>query len=124
MAERRRGLRTSNVVFAFWLSVVSLFVFLSFSAQGDEARARRDQTCIVFERLHQADIKRLAGTYQYVAHLTPQQRRERLSVAVIRQIPQLERQVRNGKPPTYCKGDVGLDDSKLLPVPKRPPGIP
>lgn len=106
-----------------WMLGLTILLLLGINAQRNEGKARRDQTCIVFERLHQADIKRLATTYQYVDNLSAAQRRQALSRAVIRQIPQLEAQIRNSAPPNYCAGDVGIPDSDLIQAPKRPASI-
>lgn len=88
-----------------------------------EVRARLDQNCALFERNWAADITSLGSTYKYVADLTTRQTRDPLSVAVIRTVPRQEKTVQANRPPAYCKGDVGLKDSEIPKIPKRPPRV-
>jgi hypothetical protein len=87
-----------------------------------ESHARRDQTCVTFERTWQKDVRSLQGTYEYLDNLTPQQRTDPSTInpTIIRLLPKTEADVRAETPPHYCKGKVGLDDSKFEPVPPRP----
>jgi hypothetical protein len=100
--------------------IVSLFVWRAFDANSREGQARRDATCTSFERAWQTDVRNLTQTYEYLDNLSPEQRREPLNVAVLRQLPRTEQQVRADRPPAYCQGGTGLDDSKFLPIPQRP----
>lgn len=96
---------------------------LGFHLLSSESDHRKDQNCILFERNWITDIRSLGSTYKYVASLTTRQTRDPLSVAVIRNVPRQENIVSANRPPTYCKGNVGLPDSKIPPIPKRPPKV-
>lgn len=89
-----------------------------------EGVSRRDQTCIVFERMHQIDVRQLVMTYNYVTGLTADERQSSLNRAVVAGLPALEQRVKEGPPPPYCtKPGVGLDDRRLDKPPQRPPGL-
>jgi hypothetical protein len=96
------------------------FSAVLFAHLQNEGAVRRNATCTSFERAWQVDVRNLTSTYEYLDNLTPKQLGEPLNVAILHQLPRTEQQVKADKPPSYCKGDVGLDDSKFLPVPKRP----
>jgi hypothetical protein len=57
--------------------LVSALLFSSVAGQQDKLNAeslgRRDQNCIVFERIHQVDVIQVRSTYAYLADLSAQQ---------------------------------------------------
>lgn len=67
-----------------------------------EGRERRDQTCRLFEGQHLADVNRLKRTYTYLEHLPPTERGTTLTVAVVRQLPEIETDARVDSAPPYC----------------------
>jgi hypothetical protein len=100
--------------------LVSALLFSSVAGQQDKLNAeslgRRDQNCIVFERISQSQAHQVAATYQYVADLSKAQLQTHFNQAVVRSIPSAEQQARQSKPPAYCaRPGVGLDDRKFLP---------
>lgn len=132
MAEsRRRGdhgwrlLIRENWYRDVWMLGLTILLLLSLNALSSEGRARRDQTCTVFERQFQSDIRQLKGTYDYLLKLSPGEASSPLNSAVLEQLPQAESRVRTDHPPAYCaEPGVGLDDRTFLPVPKRPLDLP
>jgi hypothetical protein len=110
--------------------LVSALLFSSVAGQQDKLNAeslgRRDQNCIVFERISQTQAHQVAATYQYVADLSKAQVLTHFNQAVVQSIPASEQQARQSKPPAYCaKPGVGLNDRKFLPLPcdpHAPPG--
>jgi hypothetical protein len=105
--------------------LVSAALFSSVAGQQDKLNAeslgRRDQNCIVFERISQSQAHQVAATYQYVADLSKAQLHTHFNQAVVQSIPGAERQARQSKPPAYCaRPGVGLDDRKFLALPCKP----
>jgi hypothetical protein len=119
----RRWWFRENAYRDFWLVVLSGLLVWALALQHDEGLNRRDQTCVVFERLHQIDVHQLRSTYRYLqGHTDPQLKQ--LNAAILRNLPALEKRVRDGKPPAYCAAPgIGLDDRKFAKVPKRPPSL-
>ena len=114
-----------------WLLELQVVVFITVGfvvwalfAWSHETADRRDQNCVLFERMQQADVRRLTTTYEYLANLDKRQLVEPINRAILRNLSTTEDTVRAEKPPAYCKGKVGLDDSKMLPIPARPRNIP
>jgi hypothetical protein len=103
-----------------WLLLITGFVVWSLHASSQEGISRRDQNCLVFERMWKSDVKRLGSTYDYLRPLSRKQMAEPLNVAILRNLPRTEDDIKAERPPVYCKGNVGLADSKLPKVPKRP----
>jgi hypothetical protein len=108
--------------------LVSALLFSSVAGQQDKLNAegvsRRDQNCIVFERMHQVDVNQVRSTYAYLADLSPQQAAESINRAILGQLPTTEKRMRKSRAPAYCANPgVGLDDRKLEPEPKRPPEV-
>lgn len=88
-----------------------------------EAEARRDQTCVIFEREWHADVRRLANTYAYLRTISEEDRDDALYVTIVRLLPQTEEAVRLGKPPEYCDPrDVGLSEP-YPEIPSRPDSL-
>lgn len=84
-----------------------------------EALARRDQTCVIFERQAHAAERRLRATYDYLGRLTPRQVRSPLNQAVIRGMSDTETDARTSVAPHYCDPrGVGLPDPPAS-LPKR-----
>jgi hypothetical protein len=97
-----------------------------------ESVERRDQQCLVFERLavqgvntfHESQAQ-LANTLTYLAHLSSADRKSALNRAVKANVPQLRNSViqrweeaKAAKAPPYCdKPNVGLPE----PNPRLPP---
>lgn len=67
-----------------------------------EGAERRDDSCRKDERLHLEQVTRLRRTYEYLAALTPKQRREPINAAVLRFLPQTERDARVDPAPDFC----------------------
>jgi hypothetical protein len=108
--------------------LLSAWLFSSVAGQQDKLNAegisRRDQNCIVFERMHQVDVIQVRSTYAYLADLSPQQLAEPINRAILAQLPTTEKRMRKSRAPTYCANPgVGLNDRKLEPEPKRPPEV-
>jgi hypothetical protein len=107
-----------------WLLIITGFVVWAIWVILAESEQRRNQNCVVFERLHQVDVMQLRGSYEYLANLSPAQSGTSLNRAIIRQLPITVKRTRESKPPPYCsKPGVGLDDRKLEPDPKQPPEV-
>lgn len=88
-----------------------------------EGVARRDQTCALQETKQKADVDALARTYDYLAGLSRAERRERLNVVILAQLPRTVREAQIDDAPPFCdQPGVGLPepDPKL---PRRPPGL-
>lgn len=117
-----RGVVPRWQLFSIYAAVI-VAGLIGFSLLSSESAKRRDQNCILFERNWIADIRSLSGTYDYVSKLTPRQTRDPLAIAVINTVPRQERTTHANHPPAYCKGDVGLKDSQIPPIPKRPPRV-
>jgi hypothetical protein len=108
--------------------LVTALLFSSVAGQQDKLNAeslgRRDQNCIVFERIHQVDVIQVRSTYAYLANLSAQQLTEPINRAILAQLPTTEKRMRKSRAPAYCANPgVGLDDRKLEPEPKRPPEV-
>jgi hypothetical protein len=108
--------------------LVTALLFSSVAGQQDKLNAeslgRRDQNCIVFERIHQVDVIQVRSTYAYLANLSAQQLTEPINRAILAQLPTTEKRMRKSRAPTYCANPgVGLNDRKLEPEPKRPPEV-
>jgi len=85
-----------------------------------EGLGRRDQACTISERKQLADVQQLRRTYAYLLSLSPRERRSRLNMAVLQQLPSVEQEARFDDAPKFCdQPHLGLPepDSK---IPKRP----
>lgn len=98
--------------FAVGLSAWSVFV-----VQGESGQ-RKDQTCVLFERQHNADVAQLTQTYTFLQK--PPKGLENLVPVALAQLPIVETNAHASIPPAYCneKG-VGLP-GPLPAIPKRP----
>lgn len=122
MPDRRRRSDWARDV---WMLILSGLLLWAAIAGHNESKTRRDQTCTVFERQFQADIRQLKSTYDYLLRLPPGEVGSSLNRTVLEQLPRTEARVRNDRPPAYCaEPGVGLDDRDFLPVPKRPLNLP
>lgn len=82
-----------------------------------EGRKRRDQTCRIDERDHLDSVKRLRRTYDYLEHLPRAEYGSNITVAIVRQLPDVERDARHDVAPPFCDApNVGLPE----PDPKLP----
>lgn len=100
-----------------------LLAVVLFGKVSGEGQGRRDQTCILFERQHEAEVLRLRSTYAYLIRLSPRERRSALNSTVAAQLPQVEQSVRTSAAPPYCDAPgVGLREPNPA-VPERPPGL-
>jgi hypothetical protein len=123
VAPKHRLVR-ENAYRDVWLLIITGFVVWAIWVIFTETHQRRDQNCVVFERLHQIDVVQLSSTYQYLADLSRGQLGTGINKAIIRQLPITEKRMRLSKPPPYCaRPGIGLDDRKLEPDPKRPPEV-
>lgn len=87
---------------------------------SEETVARRDQTCLIFERYHVTQTNRLKNTYDFLLQGDPN---DALYKTLIRLLPRTEEDARNSRPPTYCDPpEVGLKDPPL-PFPVRPESL-
>jgi hypothetical protein len=67
-------------------------------------------------------VRETASRGYLQGHTDPQLKQ--LNAAILRNLPALEKRVRDGKPPAYCAAPgIGLDDRKFAKVPKRPPSL-
>lgn len=100
--------------------LLSVVLFDRVSGEGQD---RRDQTCVLFERQHETEVKRLAQTYRYLLGLSPEEQANPLNRAVAAQLPELEERVKTIAAPPYCdEPGVGLSEPNPE-IPKRPEGI-
>ena len=84
-------------------------------AQADqlarESRERRDQMCNLFERDHLADVTRLKRTYAYLDRLPRREWGNPLTMAIVRQLPELEVEARQDAAPPFCdEPGIGLPE--------------
>lgn len=86
-----------------------------------EGAERKDQTCVLFERAHRADVKQLRQTYDFIEHPIPSL--AGLRKVVIATLGQTERNARLSRPPRYCDpASVGLAAPPPV-LPHRPKGL-
>ena len=106
-----------------WLLLISLFVVWTIHDLHAEGAKRRDQSCLLFERQHQADVRQLVQTYSYILGLTGEALKQSLNKAVLASVPQVEQKAKTSVPPAYCAStDVG--SSEPFPeIPERPRGL-
>lgn len=114
-----RGVVPRWQLFGIYLALI-VAMMIGFHSLEQESDDRKDQNCILFERSWQADVRNLNANYQYLSSLSHQQAGEPFNAALLKNLMVLENAEKANYPPAYCKGDVGLDDSKLIPPPKRP----
>lgn len=105
-----------------WLFMVTGFLLWAALGAKHESDTRQDQICQLLEKQHRNDIQRLRSSYDYIERLPRKELNTSLNRAVIRNLPQLEEQVKL-KPPGFCsdKG-VGLPGPNPE-IPKRPVGL-
>jgi hypothetical protein len=85
-----------------------------------EAKERRDQGCVIFERNQAEDILRLQRTYDYLAGLSSEQMREPINRAILAQLSSLEDDAELDDAPQYCdEPGIGQPEPDLV-VPERP----
>lgn len=85
-----------------------------------EAQMRRDQSCVLFERSHLADVNQLSDTYRYLLSLSPQELRNPLNQFILASLPEVEQQAHVDTAPRYCDAPgVGLPEPDPV-VPDRP----
>jgi hypothetical protein len=89
-------------------------------ALRNEIRSRRSQTCIIFERQANTAARSLRNTYEFLDALPPEEARTPLVQAIVRQLPQTERNARvDAIAPDYCQeSGVGLNEPPA-PLPER-----
>lgn len=76
-----------------------------------EGEKRRDQTCRIDERDHLGAVKRLRRTYGFLADLPRSEYGTNLTVAIVRQLPEVEREARQDVAPPFCDAPgVGLPE--------------
>lgn len=84
-----------------------------------EGIERRDQQCVLFERLHAAAVQRLVETYEFLR----EHRDTQLGRAVLVALPRAEADARLSVAPHYCDRDgVGLPGPNPR-IPRRPPEL-
>lgn len=107
-----------------WLLGLTLLLALTLNAQANESQERKDQTCTVFERLHESAVRQLTGTYDYLTGLRPKDYQQPLNRAVLANLPATERAALITREPPYCNEEgVGLDEPGPK-LPERPNAIP
>lgn len=79
--------------------------------QAREARIRRDQSCTQDERRHLDDVTRLKRTYAFLSHLPTSEYGTSLTVAIVRQLPEVENEARHDVAPPFCdEPGIGLPE--------------
>lgn len=121
--RRARRLRRRDWARDFWLLAVTAILFWAAWAGEQEADTRQDQVCVVFERLHDTEVRRLRGTYEYLAALPSAELETVLSQTILRGLPETEKRVEDILPPAFCnQPGVGLPEPGLK-TPERPPSL-
>jgi hypothetical protein len=88
-----------------------------------ESNARVDQRCRADEQAQIEAVRKLKRNYEYLAGLTPAERKESVNRAILRLLPDTEKEARISRAPRYCDAPgVGLPEPNPG-VPKRPPSL-
>jgi hypothetical protein len=109
--------------------LLSAWLFSSVAGQQDKLNAegisRRDQNCIVFERMHQVDVIQVRSTYAYLADLSKAQLAEPINRAILAQLPndrEADAQEPRARPTAPIPASAWTTKfRKLEPEPKRRP---
>jgi hypothetical protein len=118
-----------NRLTAFWgrwgrdlvTAVAVALAVWSVTKVQSEGIARRDQTCVLFERQHNAAVDQLKQTYVFLLHPPPQLKA--LTPIALGQLPTQEAAAHASTPPAYCAPvSVGLP-SPFPRIPPRPKGL-
>lgn len=97
---------------ALLFSAVAITFSVGLYVKGrDEATARADQVCRIFEQAHKDDVDQLIQTYAYLDKLTPQEVHDPLNTFVILNLPTQEKRARTDSAPEFCdEPGVGLPE--------------
>lgn len=68
----------------------------------DEQQERRNQICHVDERAQLQDVERLTNTYRFLADTPSAERDSTLTRAIVRGLPDTERDAREDDAPKFC----------------------
>lgn len=122
-ASDRRWWRRENAYRDVWLLVITGMVAWALWAGYEDRVERTDQTCLLFERQHLREVRRLTGTYDYLVALTPEQRTDPLNRAILATLAEVEGDATSSVAPTYCDmPNVGLPEPNPR-LPDRPPAL-
>jgi hypothetical protein len=115
----------SPLVSKLWLLAVTILLGILVLNSQHQARVARDQVCTVFERNANDAVDQLSQTYDYLSVVQPpdlvgKEPASNLNVAVLTNVPNLERRAKAVTAPEFCLEDgVGVPDPPK-PVPDRP----
>lgn len=114
--DRWRPLNAAALILAAASILLSAWLYARIVSEG---RERRDQSCLQNERRHLDDVQQLRNTYEFLEHLPRSEWGTPLTRAIVRQLPQIERDARVDVAPKFCdEHGIGLPEPDPV-VPKR-----
>lgn len=88
-----------------WALYVLFFVVLVVSVwyAAEQRRLLREQTCTTFEREYRQAVDERDRTKEYLRNLSPEDRDDAINVAIARNLPMRQEEVKASTPPSYCR---------------------